>query len=146
MSAPTLSRKSPILSETMTETPVLPQLRFESGLVGFPDARQYFLADAGGGAFELTSLDEGGSDFVVVAPAVFFPDYAPVIDDVAAARLDLHSAEEALLLLVVTLGPRPEDATANLLAPIIVNQRTRAAAQVVLNGQAFPLRATLLPA
>ena len=122
------------------------QLRFEAGLVGFPDAHRFLLLEAGGGAFELRALDEGGSDFVVVAPHAFFTDYAPVLDDVTVARLELRGAEEALLLLVVTLGATPEDATANLLAPIVVNQRTRRAVQVVLHTQDFPLRAPLLPA
>lgn len=80
----------------------------------------------------------------MVSPAPFFSDYAPVLDDVSVARLDLRDADEALVLLVVTLGARPEDATANLLAPIVVNQRTRHAAQVVLNGQDFSLRAPLM--
>ena len=130
--------------ETDPATTAQSHLHFETGLVGFPEARRYVLVDAGGGAFELQAADEGGPDFVVVSPAPFFSDYAPVLDDVSVARLDLRDAGEALVLLVVTLGPRPEDATANLLAPVVVNQRTRQAAQVVLNGQDFSLRARLI--
>lgn len=135
---------------TVTETDAGPTtqsyLHFDTGVVGFPDARRFVLVDAGGGAFELQAADEGSPDFVVVSPAPFFSDYAPVLDDVSVARLDLRDADEALVLLVVTLGARPEDATANLLAPIVVNQRTRHAAQIVLNGQDFSLRARLMGA
>jgi flagellar assembly factor FliW len=122
-------------------------LFFQTGLVGFPEAQRFTLVESGGeGVFELQSVDEGAPDFVVVAPSAFFPDYSPVIDDATAERLDLRSADEALVLLVVTLRERPEDASANLLAPLVVNGRTRDAAQVVLNDQPYPLRAPLLSA
>jgi len=124
-----------------------PQLTFQSGIVGFPEAQRFTLVEGGGeGVFELMSEDEQGPSFVVVAPQPFFPDYAPVIDDVTAERLELTDAEDALLLLVVTLRDKPEDASANLLAPLVVNHRTHQAAQVVLTGQQFPLRAPLLSA
>ena len=48
-----------------------------------------------------------------------------------------------MLLLVVTVGDSPQDATANLLAPIVINTRTRAGAQIVLTGSDHPLRAAL---
>jgi len=81
--------------------------------------------------------------FLVVPPAPFFPDYAPEVDDETGRRLGLADPADALVLLVVTPGERPEDATANLFAPIVVNQRTRAGVQVVLAGTDHPLRAPL---
>jgi len=83
-------------------------------------------------------------DFLVVAPAPFFPDYAPVIDDETVRRLDLRGQQDALVLLVVTLREEPEDASANTLAPLIINARTRDAVQVILTGQPFSLRQPLL--
>jgi flagellar assembly factor FliW len=73
---------------------------------------------------------------VVVPPSVFFPDYEPELDDEVVDALDLRSAEDALLLVIVTLGEAAAEATANLLGPVVINQRTRAAAQAVLaSGQ-----------
>ena len=123
-----------------------PHLHFEAGLVGFPQTQRYQLLESEHGILALQGVAEDDPDFVVVAPEAFFPDYAPVIDDEAVERLGLTSAQDAMVLLVVTLGPRPEDATANLLAPLVVNVRTREAAQVVLGGQDQPLRAPLLHA
>ena len=57
-----------------------PEIRFSSGLVGYPAAQRFVLEQCDGGVFELRGLDDG-PDFVVVAPAPFFPNYAPVIDD-----------------------------------------------------------------
>lgn len=132
------------MTATDTATMELPHLYFESGLVGYPAAQRYRLLESSDGVFELQGMDGDEPDFIVVAPGPFFPDYAPVIDDAAAERLELSTAQDALVLLVVTLGERPEDASANLLAPLVLNVRTRHAAQVVLTGQDFPLRAPLL--
>ncbi len=65
------------------------------------------------------------------------------LDDEDAARLGLARAEDALLFLVVTLIGDVQDATANLLAPIVVNARTAAAAQIVLRDPQLPLKAPL---
>jgi flagellar assembly factor FliW len=121
-----------------------PEIHFPSGLVGYPAAQRFVLEQGDGGVFELHGVDDDDPDFLVVAPAPFFPDYAPIIDDETVARLDLHGQEDALVLLVVTLGDQPEDASANTLAPLVINARTRDAAQVVLTGQPFSLRQPLL--
>lgn len=121
-----------------------PEIHFPSGLVGYPGAQRFVLEQGEGGVFELRGVDEGDPDFVVVAPAPFFPDYAPIIDDETVERLGLRGQEDALVLLVVTLRDQPEDASANTLAPLVINARTRAAVQVVLTGQPFSLRQPLL--
>jgi flagellar assembly factor FliW len=46
--------------------------------------------------------------------------------------LGLTRAEDALVLVLITVTDRAEDATGNLLAPIVVNLVTMRAAQVVL--------------
>jgi flagellar assembly factor FliW len=55
--------------------------------------------------------------------------------------LGMPDPEQLLLLLVVTAG---ESATsANLLAPIVIDQASRKAVQVVLSGSGLPVRAML---
>jgi flagellar assembly factor FliW len=44
--------------------------------------------------------------------------------------------------VVLTIGADASSATANLLAPVVIHERTRKAAQIVLDGD-FPLRAPL---
>ena len=114
------------------EPPVLDMI---AGLPGFPDARRFLLvewAEETSPFALLRSLDHEALEFLVVAPVSLFPDYAPEIDDAQADALGLEAAEDALILVIVTVGERPEDATANLLAPIVVNVHTRASAQIVL--------------
>jgi flagellar assembly factor FliW len=131
------------LTAVMTET-VLPELILSGGLAGFPDLERYALVELPEASplFLLRSLDESGPEFVVAPPAVFFADYAPELDDATVERLGINDAAEVLLLVVLTVGSGVDTATANLLAPIVINQRTRAAAQVIVQGD-WPLRAPL---
>ena len=133
------------MSAVATE-PELLELTLVGGLVGFPCTERYALVEVSSTSplFRLCSLEAPGLDFLVVPPAVVFPDYAPEIDDASAARLDLTDAEDALLLVVLTVGADVTVATANLMAPIVVHARTRQAAQVIVEGT-HPLRAPLRP-
>jgi flagellar assembly factor FliW len=129
-------------TETLVE---LPSLEFVSPFPGFPGKTRFALVslDDAGLLYALHSLDEPSLRFLVVPPAPFFPEYAPEIDDVTAASLELTRAEQALVLLVLNPGDSATAATANLLAPIVVNIETRHAAQVVLSGADLPVRAPL---
>lgn len=69
------------------------------------------------------------------------PGYSPELPDDRAAELGIEAAEQALLLVVVT--PSQQGSTVNLLAPIVVNRGTGAALQLVLDDDAFPVRAEL---
>ena len=116
--------------------PDLLEITLVGGLAGFSQGERYALVEVSPTSplFRLCSLDVPGLDFLVVPPAVFFPDYAPEVDDVSAARLELTDAEDALLLVVLTVGADIRSTTANLMAPIVINARTRQAAQVVVEG------------
>ena len=123
----------------------LPALDLVRPLLGFPDHRQFALArlDETGVLCELRSLEQPDLRFVVIPPAMLFPDYAPEIDDEVAQDLDATDPGDLLVLALVTLGDAPQAATANLLAPVVVNHRTRRAAQVLLEDTDLPLRAPL---
>jgi flagellar assembly factor FliW len=123
----------------------LPVIEFARPVPGFPEHRRFVLTrvDEEGLLYALRSLDEPPVRFLVVAPAPFFPDYAPEIDDETLALLDVQDADRLLVLLVVSATETAAAATANLLAPIVVDRVNRRAAQVVLTGSEFPLRAPL---
>lgn len=131
----------------MTSTLVdLPTLDFAGNLIGFPDAHRFALvriAPDNEVLFRLVALDVEGLEFVAAAPYLFFPDYAPEIDDVTAERLELSTADDAMLLTLLTVGPNMATTTANLFAPIVVNVHTRRAAQVTLVNGGHPLKAPL---
>ena len=122
----------------------LPELRFLGGLAGFPQAERFALVEVEGSLlFVLKSLDHQGLEFVVAPPSVFFPGYVAEIDEGDVERLALQTADDALLLVVLTLRATVAQATANLQAPVVINQRTRQAAQVVLSRGGHSLRQAL---
>ena len=108
-------------------------IRFAAGLPGFPDVHDFHLAPwgpPGSPYLQLRAVDNTDVGFVVVPPWVFYPDYEFDLDD-------------AIVLAVVTLRDRPDEATLNLLGPIVVNRHTHDAAQVVLPTTSYSVRAPL---
>ncbi|MGI4895643.1 MAG: flagellar assembly protein FliW [Janthinobacterium lividum] len=129
----------------MTDAPVI---EFASPIMGFAEHTAFHLValDEEGHLFSLRAVDGTGIRLAAVAPGKFFPGYTPEIDDETVAKLDLRDATEAAVLCIVTIGNDPAAATANLLAPIVINHRTMRATQAVLVGSDLPLRAPLLAA
>ena len=130
----------------VSEVEQLPELSFVRPLPGFGDLRRFVLVElpAGEGAlFELRSLEEPGVRFVAAVPTAFFPDYAFDLDEGDCDDLGLTDEADALVLVLLTLGGDAADTTANLLAPVVVNARTRQAAQVILSGSDWPVRAAV---
>lgn len=123
------------------------ELYFLAGLPGFPHARRFVLSDE----WEtkppfvlLRSLDDPELAFLAAPPTAFFPDYLVDVDVHTAQRIDLSSHDDVMLLVLVTAAERPDGATANLLAPLVINKRTREAVQMAL-PQGKSLTAPLFP-
>jgi flagellar assembly factor FliW len=120
-------------------------LDFGGGIPGFPTSRHFRLETL---APELQpfcvmrSVSETGISFVLVAPGTLFPDYTIEIDEQHVANLGLESADDAMVFTIVTLGRPP---TANLLGPLVVNRRTKAAAQVVQYQSSYRAAEPLAP-
>jgi flagellar assembly factor FliW len=125
----------------------VPEIEFVADMPGLPGMSRCALVqlDEDGALYRLQSLLDPDLRLLVAAPPVFFADYAPEIDDETAASIGLESADDALVLVVVTTGGSAAEATANLLAPVVVNARTRRAVQV-LQVDDLPLDAPLIPA
>jgi flagellar assembly factor FliW len=132
---------------TATQGTDIPVLTMVGPMLGFPEHLRFGLArlDDEGAVCDLRSLDDPDLRFVVVPPGLFFPDYAPEITEATALQLRAETADDLVALVVVTLGEGLSDATANLLAPVLVNPGKRLAAQVVLDDPGLPLRTPLVP-
>jgi flagellar assembly factor FliW len=125
----------------------VPELHFKNGLPGFPGERRFALVRWGGceGPYSLmVDLAEPEVRFLVTPPHLFFPDYVVDLDDAIASKVGLERAEDCLLLVIVTLTGRPEDATANLLGPIVINLRNQEGTQAVLAESGYSTRTPLL--
>jgi flagellar assembly factor FliW len=135
---------------TMAPAAALPASVVVLGLVdplpGFPGHRDYVLvgADADGLVFWLQSIAPDGPRFLAVPPAVYFPDYAPVLPGTVCAELGLEDPAEAQLYCLLTVPDGDvRAATANLRAPVVVNPAAGRARQVVLADGTHPIRRPL---
>jgi flagellar assembly factor FliW len=125
----------------------LPVIDFVTPLPGFPEHERFCLvrlAGDDGVLYELRSLSDPALRFLVAVPTAFFPDYAVDLDQAACDELGLEDVADALVLVVLTVGVDLASTTANLMAPVVVNARTRSAAQVILAGADWPVRAVLV--
>jgi flagellar assembly factor FliW len=127
----------------MTEIPVIELVH---PMPGFPDRSRFALVqlDDDGVLCSLRSLDDPELRFLVVPPVQFFPDYAPEVDDDVVAELGISTAEDVLLLVVLTAGDSLATTTANLAAPLLVNHATRRGGQIVLDQPGLEIATPLL--
>jgi flagellar assembly factor FliW len=112
-------------------------LRFPQGLVGFDGRHEYVLEQWGGADSPFSLLrcvDDPELAFVVVPPGLFFPDYEP----------ELEVGDDDVVLVIVTVPDRAQDATANLLGPVVIDTRTGVASQAVLAPERWPSRRPLV--
>ena len=124
----------------------IPVIDLVQPLPGFPGHRHFALVelDGDGVLCALRSLEEPDLRFLVVPAGRFFPDYEPLVDDDTVAELEITSAADVLVLLLLTAGSSLAESTVNLMAPLMVNIRTRRAMQVLLEESAFSMRAPLV--
>jgi flagellar assembly factor FliW len=115
-------------------------LTFPWGLPGFPDCQRFLALTVGAGTvLWLQSLDDLKVALPVADPWQFFPEYEPRLPSFARLSLALDRAED-FAVLAVTIIPEEGEATMNLMAPIIVNLRTRVARQVTVEGEEYSMR------
>jgi flagellar assembly factor FliW len=128
------------------ESETVPVIEFVAPMPGFPDDRRFVLVSVhdAGLLYSLAGLDSTGLRFLVAPPAPFFPDYAPEVDDETLRALGTSDPADLLVLLVVSTREAAQSATVNLMAPIVIDQRTRRAVQLVLPGADLAVRQPLL--
>jgi flagellar assembly factor FliW len=116
------------------------QLLHFAGLPGFPAAREFALVnhDDESPFAWLASLDNLDLAFVVAAPGKLFADYQPELGRRELDAIGAAAASDVLVLAIANFSGG--EACLNLAAPVLVNARTRRAAQVVLQDSRWGIR------
>ena len=73
----------------------------------------------------MQSIDSPEICFLMIDPVVLEPRYMVMMKDVDAELLDISRIEDAMILAMVTIGNTPQDATANFLAPVVINVNSK---------------------
>jgi flagellar assembly factor FliW len=119
---------------------------FPSGLIGFPEEREFVLVHHGHSA-SLAWLQSTKTPSLAL-PVVGAHEFSPVYPDVplseAAKRAGMDGSPDDMTALVVLCANPGMPSTVNLAAPIIVDASKWTGAQVILEGTRFTTREAFL--
>ncbi|MCG1021585.1 flagellar assembly protein FliW [Sutcliffiella horikoshii] len=122
-------------------------IRFPNGFPGFIEEKEFavipFTED---GTFHiLQSVQTPGLGFALTNPFTFYPDYDFNLENQAVDVLELETAEDVTVYVVLTLADPFHLTTANLLAPVVVNTKNKLGKQVILTGSPYQTKHNLFP-
>jgi flagellar assembly factor FliW len=112
---------------------------FSQGLPGFEGHPRYiFLQPDPESPFVLLqSVEDPDIAMVLTNPFVFFPDYDFELSEGMLKEMEIESAEDVTVWSTVSVRGQAEEATLNLLAPIIVNVKSHRGKQIILHGSSY---------
>lgn len=138
-----MSLAEPLYNEPAPVAPILQLARPLAGLEWITALSVEPIGDEASGFVTLTALDDPAVAFVAVNPELVCPGYEATIDESDAELLEAEATEDLIVFALCSARDELAPATANLLAPVVVNWRTLRCAQVVLHGTAYPVRAPM---
>ena len=117
-------------------------INFPNGIIGFKDARRFVIFDCGEhGVFKwLQSADIPDLAFVICEAHLIVPQYQVIIRQEEQELLQLENTEDAAICLILVIPDNPQEATANLLGPIVMNSVSRIGMQLVLINPEYSTR------
>ncbi|WP_438435056.1 flagellar assembly protein FliW [Gorillibacterium sp. sgz500922] len=123
-------------------------LSFPHGIPGFETLHRFLLIhpDPEVPFSYLQAVDEPELAFVVANPFTFFPDYEFELSEADQKELEAEREEQLVVLSILTIGDRLQEATANLFAPVVINGERKTGKQIVLHDKEYTTKHRLLPA
>jgi flagellar assembly factor FliW len=117
-------------------------ITMSQGLLGFPEKKRFCIIQHKKDSpfFWFQSVEEPALAFVITNPWLFKPDYkvdlALVNQNTGWENDDEDVSSECYVLVTIPKGS-PEKMTANLIGPVIINNKTREAVQIVLSDESY---------
>lgn len=117
------------------------------GILGFPASEKYVVLDhEEDSPFKwLQSVDEPDLAFAITDPLYFFPEYNIQIKKEELSALNINDVKDLVIFVILSLRSDPEDMTANLQGPIIVNSGNMYGRQIVLKEGLYATKHKLFP-
>jgi flagellar assembly factor FliW len=120
-------------------------LTFEDGIIGFPDLKHFTLihdeekgTDAGIRYFQ--SIEEPAFAMPVMNPLMVCEDYNPQVSEEFLSSLGNITDENIVVLVTVTVPTDLTKMTVNLQGPIIINSDEKKGAQIIVEGNDYPVK------
>lgn len=118
-------------------------IKFKEGLPGFPEEKEFVLIPMGEDEpfLFMQSLMDADLAFFITNPFIFFKDYEFVLADEVLEELDIKSPEDFCVYSILSMADKNiEKMTANLVAPVIIQNETKEARQVILEKTSYTTR------
>jgi flagellar assembly factor FliW len=109
------------------------------GMLGFSEVQDYVLVQHNQGSPFLwyQAVNEPELAFVIVDPFTFFPEYEVLLSKEDLEVLECEDLSGLAVFAVVVIPENPEDITANLRGPVVINTESKIARQVVLTDERY---------
>lgn len=121
---------------------------FKEGVPGFPHIRRFATLE-----FEdwkpfqyLQALEDPPIALLIVNPFIIDPGYKFQLSNSDMEDIQTTHPEEVVVFAVATIPDDAEQATINLMAPIVINDRMRCGKQVILHDSGYSVKHPLFKA
>ena len=119
------------------------------GMLGFPEEKRYVIVQHREDSpfFWYQSVDDPALAFVITNPFLFKPDYSVGLEDTVEQMSWIEDKDKGTLEVYVVVNiPKgsPDNMTANLIGPILINNRTHQAVQMVITDSPYSHKFSLI--
>jgi flagellar assembly factor FliW len=118
------------------------QITLKEGLLGFESLKKFFVVDPGDNTLILwlQSIEDGSIAFPIIEPKIFKQDYSIKLLPAELTSLELENLNDAAVYSILTIPSDVTQMSANLKAPIVINNKTKIARQIVLQDNKLSVR------
>ena len=117
-------------------------LTFKEGILGFENLTEFFVVDPGDQTLILwlQSTQDGEVAFPIIEPRIFNPEYKITLLPIELNSLNLEGVNDASVYTILTIPGDVQQMTANLKAPLIINNKSKQARQIVLQDNKLEVK------
>lgn len=115
---------------------------FSEGLLGFEKLTKFFVVDPGDSTLILwlQSIEDESIAFPIIEPKIFKPDYVAKLLPADMNSVQIESVTEAKIYSILTIPSDITTMSANLKAPIVINNEKKIARQIVLQDNKLTVK------
>ena len=114
---------------------------FGKAIPGFDGLRKFVIKEVeDSGFYILQSIEEAELGFVLASPFSIDENYEIKLNEEIIKNLEIEDEKEIILYSIVTLDSNIEKITANLKAPIVINNKTNKGEQYITENNKYNIR------
>ncbi len=117
-------------------------INFPEGLLGFETLKKFFVVDPGDSTLILwlQSIEDEKIAFPIIEPKIFKPDYVAKLLPSDMNSVELETLTQAKIYSILTIPADITEMSANLKAPVVINNEKKIAKQIVLQDSKLSVR------